>query len=254
MILSDRHSVEQQFHDAQAAERAHRFSDLASLRFRDEEYLDHETWVRPAFDMLGDLRGKAALDYGCGHGMATVVLARRGAIVTGFDISPGYVNEARRRAAANEVEAEFLVANGEELPFADESFDAVWGCAILHHLDLKCAGAELLRVLKPGGIAVFCEPWGGNPLLEFVRQHLPYPGKGRTPDEQPLRSVHLNPLREFFPDMRVQGYQFLGMTRRLFQRTPRPGGRLDRWDGTLLRQFPALKNWCRYVVIQLRRL
>src|SRR5205807_2527349 len=70
---------EQDFHDAQAAERARRFADLASLRFRDNEYLDHETWIGPAFDMLGDLRGKTTLDYGCGHGMASIVMARRGA-------------------------------------------------------------------------------------------------------------------------------------------------------------------------------
>jgi len=65
------------------------------LRFTDSSFLDHETWVRPAFDTLGDLRGKAALDYGCGHGMAAVVMARAGAAVSAFDLSPGYVTEPR---------------------------------------------------------------------------------------------------------------------------------------------------------------
>jgi SAM-dependent methyltransferase len=243
---------EQDFHDAQAAERSRRFTDLASLRFRDDDYLDHETWVRPAFDLLGDLGGRRALDYGCGHGMAAVVIARRGARVTGFDLSPGYVAEARRRALANEVEADFVFANAEELPFADESFDVVWGSAILHHLDLSRAGAELRRVLKPGGVAVFCEPWGGNPLLEFARRHLPYPGKDRTPDERPLQGSDLAPLRALFPDVELFGHQLLGMARRLFCRAGRPG-RLDRWDAALLRRFPRLENWCRYMVIRVRR-
>jgi SAM-dependent methyltransferase len=244
--------AEQHFHDAQAAGRAARFSDLASLRFRDADYLDHETWVRPAFELLGDVRGKHVLDYGCGHGMAAVVLARRGAVVSGFDLSAGYVDEARRRARANEVAAEFRQADAEALPFADRSFDAVWGCAVLHHLDLRRAGAELSRVLRPGGVAVFCEPWGGNPLLEFARRYLPYPGKHRTPDECPLRPADLGPLRESFPDLTVRGFQLLGMARRLVRREGRTGGRLDRWDAALLRRWPGLEKMCRYVVLQLR--
>ena len=252
MPVADRLAAEQHFHDAQAAERAARFADLAGLRFRDADYLDHETWIRPAFALLGDVRARHVLDYGCGHGMGSVVLARQGAVVTGFDLSAGYVEEARRRAAANEVTAEFRQADAEALPFADRSFDAVWGCAILHHLDLRRAGTELRRVLKPGGVAVFCEPWGGNPLLEFGRRYLPYPGTHRTPDEQPLRPAHLDPLRESFPNLTVRGFQLLGMTRRLIRRESRTGGRLDRWDAALLRRWPGLEKLCRYVVLQLR--
>ena len=249
-MSSDRLSTEQVFHDAQAAARSARFADLAALRFRDSDYLDHEPWVRPAFDLLGDLAGKRVLDYGCGHGMAAVVLARRGALVSGIDLSGGYVAEARRRAAANEVEADFRQADAERLPYADHSFDAVWGAAILHHLDLPRAGAELRRVLRPGGVAVFCEPWGGNPVLGFARRYLPYPGKHRTPDERPLRPADLAPLRALFA-VRVSGFQLLGMARRLFRRESRAGGRLDRVDKWLLGRLPVLEKWCRYVVIRL---
>lgn len=253
MPVADRIASEQRFHDAQAAGRAARFADLAGLRFRDADYLDHETWIRPAMEMLGDVRGKDVLDHGCGHGMASVVLARRGARVTGVDLSAGYVDEARRRAAANEVAARFLPADAEHLPFADESFDAVWGCAILHHLDLRRAGAELRRVLRPGGVAVFCEPWGGNPALEFARRCVPYPGKHRTPDERPLRAADLAPLRDHFPNLVVRGFQFFGMIRRVVRREGRADGRLDRWDAALLRRWPRVENWCRYVVIRMIR-
>jgi SAM-dependent methyltransferase len=245
--------AEQQFHDTQAAGRATRFADLASLRFRNADYLDHETWIRPAFTMLGDVHGKDVLDYGCGHGMASVVLARHGARVTGIDLSAGYVEEARRRAAANEVVVDFRQADAEDLPFAAGSFDAVWGCAILHHLDLRRAGAELRRVLRPGGLGVFCEPWGGNPILEFARRYVPYPGKHRTLDERPLQSADLAPLREHFPSITVKGFQLLGMARRLLRRESRTAGTLDRWDAALLRRCLWLENWCRYVVIRLER-
>src|SRR5262249_33715497 len=142
-------------------------------------------------------------------------------------------------------------ASGERLPFSDASFDRVWGNAVLHHLNLEVAGRELRRVLRPGGVAVFCEPWGENPLLNFARRRLPYPGKERTPDEEPLRRKHLRVLRSIFPSVTVRGYQLLSMARRVW----RPGqlvAGLDWCDDLLLRRVPALQQFCRYVVLTLR--
>jgi SAM-dependent methyltransferase len=252
MTATDRLAVEQAFHDRQAEDRAPSFADRAAFRFSDDSYLDHETWVRPAFDRLGPLAGRRVLDYGCGHGMASVVLARRGAAVTAFDLSPGYLAEARRRARANDVGVAFVQADGDRLPFADGSFDRVWGNAVLHHLDLRAAARELRRVLAPGGLAVFCEPWGDNPLLAWARRRLPYPGKQRTPDEQPLRSRHLMVLREVFPRLEVEGFQLLSMVRRVV----RPGrlvAGLEWCDRRLLRLAPWLRRFCRYVVLFLPR-
>jgi SAM-dependent methyltransferase len=221
----------------------------ADLRFTDDEYLNHETWIRPAFHHLGELHNRDVLDFGCGHGMAATVLARHGSRVIGFDLSPGYVQEAHLRAISNQVAARFVVANGEALPFADESFDAIWGCAILHHLNLVRASAEIHRVLRPGGVAVFCEPWGGNPLLQFARRWLPYPAKDRTPDEQPLRQSDLQPFRQWFPKLHTEGYQLFGMLRRLHRGFPQ----CQRLDNALFRLAPSLKNWCRYLVLVLRK-
>ncbi len=250
---TQRRLSEQRFHDEQAAERAASFrAGRADLRFEDAAFLDHETWIRPAFEMLGNLRGKCVLDYGCGHGMAAITLARAGATVTAFDLSPGYVQEAEERSLANGVTVHGLVADGESLPFADATFDAVWGNAILHHLDWSIAGPELYRVLKPGGVAVFCEPWGGNPLLRFARRFLPYPGKDRTPDERPLQPSDIPPMRQIFPDLHVRGFQLFGMLRRVwpnrtFART------LDGIDRRLLTAMPFLENRCRYVVLTLTK-
>ncbi len=253
MNALDRLESEQAFHDVQAQERASTFErNPGRLVFSDDSYLDHETWIRPAFSALGDVAGLRVLDFGCGHGMASVVLARRGARVTAFDLSPGYVEEARQRAEANGVEIDFLIADGQRLPFADASFDRVWGNAVLHHLDLTRTGSELRRVLRPGGVAVFCEPWGDNPLLEFARRRLPYPGKGRTADERPLRRRDLHALRLFFPHLEVQGHQFLSMLRRVLRRGWLTR-RLERCDDWLLARFSGLRRFCRYVVLILRR-
>jgi len=248
----DRLVAEQTFHDQQALHRAVTF-DLRPelLQVDDEAYLRHESWIRYAFKVLGDIHGLPILDLGCGHAMAAVVLARRGALVTALDLSAAYLSEARRRAGANSVHLNLLQANGERLPFADSSFDRVWGHAILHHLDLAIAAPELRRVLRPGGIAAFCEPWGENPLLNAARRWLPYRGKGRTPDEQPLRRRDIDKLRQVFSKVEVSGFQLFGMLGRAM-----PVGRLrcplESWDHLLLRQLPVLKRLCRYVVIEVR--
>lgn len=244
---------EQIFHDEQARNRALTFSaDPHRFIFSDPQYLDHETWIRPAFAQLGNVRGKNILDFGCGHGMASVVLARQGAHVTAFDLSLDYLREARTRAKVNQVDVQFLLANGEHLPFADESFDGIWGNAILHHLDLHQAGRELHRILKPGGKAVFCEPWGGNPILHWARKYLPYPGKQRTVDELPLRSAEVRILEGIFPKVHLQGFQLLAMIRRVIEQ-PIVVGSLERWDNILLGRWPALERWCRYMVVTLER-
>lgn len=224
--------AERRFHDLEAGNRARTYNqEPRRLQFTDDEYLNHASWVRSAFARLGDVRGRRVLDLGCGHGMAAVVLARRGAAVTACDLSAGYVAEARRRAAANEVDVAFAVTDAEILPFADRSFDAVWGHAILHHLDVAAAGRELRRVLQPRGAAVLCEPWAGNPLLTAARRW-----RRHTADEQPLRPRDVGLLRNWFEVVDVTPHE---LTR---------WATVDRWAF----QFaPVARRWCRYVVVEL---
>ena len=253
MVVKDPLSRERTFHDRQAGARSttfHRCPD--ELRFDDDAFLDHETWIRPAFAQLGELAGGCVLDYGCGHGMAAVVMARRGARVTAVDLSPGYLAELDRRAAANGVVLQCVQADGARLPFADNCFDRIWGNAVLHHLDLSCAGQELLRILRPGGLAVFCEPWGENPLLNWARRCLPYAGKERTADEEPLCFRQVRLLERIFPLVELRGYQLFSMAHRVLH-SERLVAALDRCDEVLLRRLPILQCLCRYVVLTLHK-
>jgi SAM-dependent methyltransferase len=252
MNATGRLVMEQAFHDDQCRRRAGAFPAAESMRFTDDAYLDHETWIRPAFARLGRIDGLRVLDYGCGHGMAAVVLARRGGRVTAFDLSPAYVAEARRRASANGAAVEVVAADAEHLPFEDHSFDRIWGNAVLHHLDLARAVREVHRVLAPGGVAVFCEPWGENPLLALARRRWQYVGKGHTPHEEPLRLRRLPILRRVFPRLRVEGHQLLSMVRRVM-RPSRLTAALEWCDARLLRFAPALGWFCRYVVLTMPR-
>ena len=245
--------AEKVFHDRQAAERSRTFAECpARLTVVDGDYLDHESWIRPAISQLGALDGLRVLDFGCGHAMASVVMARQGARVTAFDLSSGYLAEARQRAAHNEVRLGLLQADGNRLPFASGSFDRIWGNAILHHLDLPAVAAEIARVLTPDGWAVFCEPWGENWFLSLARGRFGLPSKTRTVDEKPLRQRDLDAFRTRFAEVEVKGYQLLAMAARALGRKKRSPG-LDRCDALLLEQVPALRRFCRYVVLTLRQ-
>jgi SAM-dependent methyltransferase len=252
MSIAERLAAEQAFHDRQARERAAVLASDASLLFTDDDWLDHETWIRSAVARLGNVDDEKVLDLGCGHGMAAIVLARRGARVTAMDLSPAYLAEARRRAGVNGVAIDCVQAAGERLPFSDGSFTRIWGNAILHHLDMRVAAAELFRVLRPGGIAVFCEPWGENPLLGLARRRWHYAGKRRTADEEPLSWNDLAPLRAAFPTFEIEGHQLLSMARRVYPQSRLIAG-LGRCDRLLFNVVPGMWRLCRYVVLVLRK-
>ena len=73
------------------------------------------------------------------------------------DISPGMLETLAATAAELGVEVTTVVTEAEALPFADDSFDLVFGHAVLHHIpDLERAFREFRRVLRPGGLIAFC--------------------------------------------------------------------------------------------------
>jgi ubiquinone/menaquinone biosynthesis C-methylase UbiE len=106
-----------------------------------------------------ELHGNAtALDVGCGTGEEVRVMAPMAGAAVGVDASRFFVEEARRRTGP-EYDARFEQARAEELPFEDESFDAVRAERTLQHVDdLAAAIGEMWRVAKPGARIVALEP------------------------------------------------------------------------------------------------
>jgi ubiquinone/menaquinone biosynthesis C-methylase UbiE len=111
---------------------------------------------------LGGLDGETfgdALEIGSGTGYFSLNLVQLGAIerLTATDISPGMLSRLASTAEELGLEDVSTVATeAEQLPFDDESFDLVFGHAVLHHIpDLDRAFAEFRRVLRPGGVIAF---------------------------------------------------------------------------------------------------
>ncbi|MFP5459221.1 MAG: bifunctional 2-polyprenyl-6-hydroxyphenol methylase/3-demethylubiquinol 3-O-methyltransferase UbiG [Bacteriovoracia bacterium] len=118
-------------------------------------------WIKAR---LGDAR--SILDVGCGAGFLTNRLAQDGYTVTGLDLSGESLAVARRFDTTKSVN--YVEASAYELPFPDESFDAVTSLDFLEHVtDPEAVVRECARVLRPGGLFFF-HTFNRNPVAEFV--------------------------------------------------------------------------------------
>jgi SAM-dependent methyltransferase len=100
------------------------------------------------------LPGQRILDLGTGVGFLALRFAQAGALVTGIDIAPEQIDEARRRAAALGVDADLRVVPAEETSLPSASFDVVTASQSWLYFDKDRAIAEVKRVLGPNGLLV----------------------------------------------------------------------------------------------------
>lgn len=111
----------------------------------------HRWWKRRLARLAGVREGTTALDVCCGTGDVALVLARRGARVTGLDFSEAMLAVARQRAAGHG-NIELVQGDALQLPFADGAFEVVTISYGLRNLsDVEGGLREMWRVLRPGG-------------------------------------------------------------------------------------------------------
>ncbi len=210
-------------------------------------------------DSLGDLHGKRVLEYGCGEGWITRDLARLGGEICAFDISPQAAANTKRLLSDTNLldRCSVGVMPAENLTYDAESFDLAVGFAIIHHLDLGKALAELHRVLKPGGSAYFAEPLATNPLIQLYRRLTP---QFRTPDEQPLTLRELPSLLSSFRSFEHREFYLTALG--AIALTYLPGGAklfpivsapLHRLDAAVLRLAPGLGSWAWYTILKITK-
>lgn len=137
-------------------------TDLAAVKGR-----QHAAWSSGDYAVIGttlaitgellceavDLRpGQRVLDVAAGNGNATVAAARRWANVTSTDYVPALLDRGHAKAAAERLPVTFQVADAEDLPFDNGSFDVVLSVfGVMFTPDQERAARELLRVCRPGG-------------------------------------------------------------------------------------------------------
>src|SRR6516164_2026105 len=133
-----------------------------------------------------DLRpGQTVLDVAAGNGNATLAAARRWCEVTSTDYVESLLALGRKRAEAEGLHVKFRVADAEDLPFADTSFDAVVSTfGVIFSPDQDRAAAEMVRVCRSGGrigLANWTPEGFIGQMFKTIGKYLPPPTGARSP-------------------------------------------------------------------------
>ena len=205
--VRERRQAEKKAFDHKALWQNRHFKNDSQLLIKPLEFLASRPLYKTALKLLGKIEGKKIL--GCGSGEMSVLLAKYGALVTGYDISQEQTKLAEQRALVNSVadKCTFVSSSLEDSSLAKDEFDLVFGAFILHHVScLEEVSQNVARCLKVGGKAVFIETVASNPLLMFARRYL----AGRfgisrfgTDTESPLTIKQIKLFARAFCDYRI---------------------------------------------------
>jgi ubiquinone/menaquinone biosynthesis C-methylase UbiE len=197
-------------------------------------------------------RGAYVLDVACGSGNQSIPAARLGANVTGLDIAPNLLEQARNWAANEELDIQFDEGDAEKLPYHAAGFDVVmtmFGAMFAPRPDR--VAAELVRVCRPGGTIAMANwtPTGFvGQMFKIVGKHVPPPSGMPSPllwgDEQIVRERfggHVSEIRferrsiSFYfssdvPETIEQWLQLYGPTHKAYQALDEAGQQALRAD------------------------
>jgi SAM-dependent methyltransferase len=164
-------------------------------------------------DLPGIRPGQQVLDVGCGPGALTAELVSRAAVVSAVEPSASFAAAARARVPAADVRQ----CAAEQLPFADDTFDAALAQLVVHFMADPVLGLrEMSRVTRPGGAVAACvwdHAGGRGPLAVFwsaVRELDP-----AADDESGLAGVREGHLASLFAQAGLSGVQVTTLTVRV---------------------------------------
>ena len=200
-----------------------------------------------AFWLLGDVRGKTVLDFGCGTGENIVPLVERGARVTGIDISPELIALARQRLSLAGLEATVEARSAYETGLPDGSVDVIFCIALIHHLNIERVRKEMQRILAKDGKIILKEPIRFSRFYGRLRNLLP--GRDDASEyEHPLTRAEFDAIKEPFKADGTRYFRlpFVPLLLRVGVREP---WKFDRW---CLKRFPAASHYATCVVTSLR--
>jgi 2-polyprenyl-3-methyl-5-hydroxy-6-metoxy-1,4-benzoquinol methylase len=205
-----------------------------------------------AFHLLGDAQGKTVLDFGCGIGENIVPLSKRGAQVTGIDISPELIALADRRLKDGGVEATLKVGTAYDTGLADESVDVIFCIALIHHLDIPAARDEMYRILAKNGLMILSEPIRFSAVYHRLRSLMPAHAE-ISEHEHPLTRHELKVFTEHFKvdGMRYFRLPLMPLVVRTVPRSLRPNKALWKLDRWILRHCPFTQKYATNVTMRL---
>lgn len=212
---------------------------------------DTPHFLEYAFYLLGDVQGKTVLDLGCGSGENLIALVKRGARVTGVDISPDLIEIARRRLISYGLNAALKVCSVYRMGLASESVDIVFIIGLLHHVDLFHALTEVRRVLRPGGLLVLKEPIRFSRTLDRMRRFFPAPTQDISRFEHPMTRNELLVVTKGLEVIAQRNFRlpFVPLLSR-FRFAKKRLWLFDRW---LLSTAPMLEYFATVKVMSLRK-
>ena len=115
---------------------------------------------KPRFEFfdryVSDWQGLKVLDVGCGGGFSCEFMAARDVVVSGLDQSQKCIDAAQKHAIASGFNIDYRCGVGEQMPYADNTFDLALCVDVLEHVaDVQQVLVEVFRILKPGGVFFF---------------------------------------------------------------------------------------------------
>jgi len=223
---------------------------------------------RDILNTLGCVADKKVLVYGCGFDNAAIWFAQQGAHVIAIDISAKSIEIQHTLADKLNLKINCLVADAHNTQFPAASYDIIYGNAILHHLDIESSVAEIRRLLKPDGFALFRDVLAGNALLRCFRKLTPF---WRTADEHPLGRGDFATFGNAFSTVNICTYGFFvqpyllllrlintclrnitGRKKNLLRKNLTICSFCDKLDRILFYLFPFLKSQAWLCLIELK--
>ncbi len=210
-------------------------------------------WAMYAYLLSCELERKSVLVVGCGFGDDALRLAKLGANVSAFDLSPASLQIASELATREGLQIAFDEMPAERMRYKDSTFDCIVARDILHHVDIPLTMSEIVRVAKPNALFIMNEIYSHsftgtirrssfveNILYPRMRRLIYGPGKPYiTEDERKLSELDLTEITRSLQPLLFEGhFNFLvtrvvperfdsfGKADRLLLRVLKPIGRL----------------------------
>jgi ubiquinone/menaquinone biosynthesis C-methylase UbiE len=211
----DRKELEAEFHDQREIDRRILSNEEFIEKYPNKGFYRSaglsksflENWIKE------NCNDKNVLDYCCGLGETSVLVAKHGGYVTGIDISENEINSALKlyKDTKNvKGTCKFIIQDAENTDFEDKSFDVIVCNGVLHHLDLDKAYMELSRLLNDSGQIIAIEALKHNPFIHFYRKKTPHLRTAWEVDHI-LTVPKIKLGRKYFKDLKIHYFHLFNL-------------------------------------------